>query len=173
MKCPYCGIANLEGEDSCESCGGDLMSIDWQIEPQSELERALLEDPISSVPPPAAICLSPDTSIHEAAQKMNQRKIGCILVMEQDKLVGIVSERDILYKAMTLTEQSPKDIKLGSIMTAKPECLHGSDTVAYALNRMSLGGYRHIPILEDDKVVGLVSVTNLFKYITKRLPATA
>ncbi len=170
MKCPYCGIENIEGEDSCESCGGDLRSIDIEIEPQSELERALLEDPISSVPPPDAICMGPDTSIFEAAQEMNRHRIGCILVMENGKLKGIVSERDILYKVFNSVESRPKEITLGSIMTSEPECLHGTDTLAYALNRMSLGGYRHIPILEGGEVAGLVSVQNLFKYIAQRLP---
>ncbi len=169
MKCPFCGFENIEGEDSCESCGGDLMSIDVQIEPQSELERALMEDPISSVPPPNAIRLKPKTTIYEAAKAMNEKKIGSVLVMEGDKLLGIVTERDILFKAFTSAEQDPTQDTLESIMTKDPESLHETDTLAYALNRMSLGGYRHLPIIQEETVAGLISVQNLLKFMTKRL----
>jgi CBS domain-containing protein len=170
MKCPYCGKSNIDGEDTCVSCGGDLSSIDVTIEPQSELERALLEDPISSIPPAKAIQFSPDNSIFEAACEMNKNKIGCVLVMVNKQLKGIVSERDILFKALQTVDQDPSKITLGSIMTEEPESLNEGDSIAYALNRMSAGGFRHIPITEDTKVVGLISVTNLLNYITKRLP---
>lgn len=170
MKCPFCGNDNIEGEDNCTSCGEDLTSIDSTFEPQSELERALLEDPISSIPPTEAILLSPDTSVYDAACEMNKHKEGCVLVVVDDQLKGIISERDILYKAFRSADQDPSQVTLGSIMTENPATLKSSATIAYALNRMSLGGYRHIPIMDGNKVSGLISVKRLLSYITKRLP---
>lgn len=169
MKCPFCGYENIEGEDTCQSCQGDLTAIDVEIEPQSELERALLKDPISSVPPPKAVCLSPDTSIYDAAREMNKHRIGCILVVKESKLIGIVTERDILYKAFIMADQDLTEVAISTIMTPEPECLHRSDTLAYALNRMSVGGYRHIPIMKGKVAAGLLSVQNILQYITARL----
>lgn len=169
MKCPFCGSENIAGEDTCQSCGEDLSSLDVAPEPKSALETLLLKGSISDIPSPAAVFVSRNTSLYEAAKKMNKRKIGCVLIMEQDALVGIVSERDILYKAFQNREGDASHIMVESLMTPSPETLNAGDTIAYALNRMSLGGYRHIPILKDKKVVGLVSVQNIFKYIAQYL----
>jgi CBS domain-containing protein len=173
MKCPFCGYDNIAGEDSCESCGEDLASLDITVEPQSELEAHLINDLIAKIPPPQAVCVSRNTSLYDVAKKMNEKKIGCVLVMEKKALVGIVSERDILYKAFRRRDKDPSQIMVESVMTPSPETLNHDDTLAYALNRMSLGGYRHIPILKNKEVVGLVSVQNIFKYITKHLQAEA
>jgi len=169
MKCPYCGSENLAGEDACEQCGEDLASIDIIIEPHSELERTLLNDSIASVPPPAAVRVTPSTDIVVMATKMNEHRIGCVLVMEKDKLVGIVSERDILFKAFRTIDQDLSKLTAATLMTPEPVTLNEDDTLAYALNRMSVGGYRHIPIMKDNAVVGLLSVQNILKHITKHL----
>ena len=171
MKCPSCSTENLEGADSCENCGQSLTALDTVIEPQSELEHFLMEETFATVPLPQAVCISPELSIFEAAKQMNAQKVGCVLVLKDRQLVGIVSERDILYKAFRAPETKLSAVPVATIMTPNPESLHKSDTLAYALNRMSLGGYRHIPIIEDNDVIGLVSVTNLLKYITQRLPS--
>ena len=173
MKCPFCGAENIAGEDTCESCGEDLSSLDVVSEPKSALETILLEGLISDIPSPEAVFASRDTSLYEAANKMNESKTGCVLIMEKDTLAGIVSERDILYKAFQNRDVDTSQITVESLMTPSPETLNDDDTIAYALNRMSLGGYRHIPILKDLKVVGLVSVQNIFKYIAKYLEPTA
>jgi len=169
MKCPYCGFENIAGEDSCESCGEDLTSLDTSIKPESVLEAALLEMVIADIPPPDAVCVARTTTIAEAAKQMDQHKIGCVLVVDKKKLVGIVSERDILFKAFQSKEADLEKLTVESLMTPSPETLNQDDSLAYALNRMSLGGYRHIPIMKGTKVVGLVSVQNIFRYVSRRL----
>lgn len=169
MKCPFCGFENIAGEDTCESCGEDLASLDIAVEPKSKLEEVLVKGLISELPPPKALCVSRDTSVSDAAAKMNEKKLGCVLVMDKNELVGIMSERDILYKAFQSEATDLGQVNVEALMTPSPETLNSDDTLAYALNRMSLGGYRHIPILKDKKVVGLVSVQNIFKFVTKYL----
>lgn len=173
MKCPFCGHENIAGEDTCSSCGEDLASLDVTAEPQSALEAHLLEDVIMDIPLFTAVCVPQGTSLYEVATKMNEQKSGCVLVMDNDTLVGIVSERDILYKAFKSRETDATQITVDSLMTPSPETLNEDDTIAYALNRMSLGGYRHIPILKDEKVVGLLSVQNIFKYVANHLHNSA
>ena len=169
MKCPYCGFENIAGEDSCESCGEDLTALDTSIQPESDLEAALLETSIADIPPPEAIHVARDTTIAKAAQQMNKHKIGCVVVVDKKKLVGIVSERDILFKAFQSKEADLEKLTVEALMTPSPETLNQDDSLAYALNRMSLGGYRHIPIMKGTDVVGLVSVQNIFRYVSRHL----
>ena len=169
MKCPYCGFKNIAGEDNCESCGEDLTSLDTNIEPKSDLEASLLKTAIADIPPPKAICVARTTTIAEAAREMNKHKIGCVVVVEKKNLVGIVSERDILFKAFQSKEADLGKLTVESLMTPAPETLNQDDSLAYALNRMSLGGYRHIPIMKGTAVVGLVSVQNIFRYVSRQL----
>lgn len=169
MKCPFCGSENIAGEDTCQSCGENLSSLDVVIEPKTALEAILLNGLISEIPTPPVVFVARNTSLYDAAKKMNEGKSGCVLVMDQDSLVGIVSERDLLYKAFQKQGANAAKMKVESLMTPKPETLNDDDTIAYALNRMSLGGYRHIPILKEKKVVSLVSVQNIFQYIAKYL----
>lgn len=168
MKCPFCNCDNLEGADSCEGCEEDLSAID--IEPKSELERALLEDAIAKIPPRKPVCLKPEASVYAAAQQMNQYHTGCIVVVgKNDKLIGIVTERDILYRASQKIEEDLSKLPLQTIMTENPETLSEDDTIAYALNRMSVGGFRHIPILQNEQVVGFLSIRDILKYIVRQL----
>ncbi len=168
MKCPFCECENLEGADLCESCEEDLSALDG-MQPQSELERALMEDPISEVPPREPICVSPTVSVYDVAKKMNKHHTGCVLVTEQDKLVGIATERDILYKASGKIKEDLTKLPITEIMTSQPESLLEDDTVAYALNRMSVGGFRHIPILKEEKVIGFLSIRDILRYFVNHL----
>lgn len=168
MICPFCGQENIDGVDLCESCKEDLSSLDG-VQPQSELERSLMEDPILKIPPREAICLAKETSIHETARQMNQHRVGCILITESGKLIGIATERDILYKATQKIDGDLGQIPISSIMTPNPETLLEGDTIAYALNRMSVGGFRHIPILKNGTVAGLISAPDILGYLVNHL----
>lgn len=168
MKCPSCGHENLEGADLCESCEEDLSALDG-VQPTSEIERALMEEPIASVPPRQPVCVTTNISIYDVVRKMNQRRTGCVLVTDNDKLIGIATERDILYKASEKIDQDLTKLPIASIMTPDPETLSEDDTIAYALNRMAVGGFRHIPILKGDSIAGFLSVRDILKYLVRHL----
>ena len=68
------------------------------------------------------------------------------------------------------TKKDLKDIPVSAIMTANPESLSSDDSVAYAVNRMSIGGYRHIPILKDGKPTGMISIRDVMRYLSKLFP---
>ena len=149
------GIAASEFEDAYEDiervCGAILR------EPIRELD---LHDPI---------CVQLGTPLRDAITAMNDAHIGCVLVTEGDRLVGILTERDILKKVVG---QLDLDSPVERIMTLNPETVGMDDGIAYALNKMHIGGYRHIPVLDrQGRPVGVVSIRDFVKFIVSLFPA--
>ena len=165
MKCPSCGSQNISGSDECGSCGGDLSALDGVI-PKSKIERVLMSDPIASVHPKKPIVIGKETTVQEAVTKMNEAKVGCLLVGDDKNMEGILTERDIVLKVLVLGADM-EQTTVSSIMTSKAESLASEDSLAYAVNRMSVGGYRHIPILKDQAPVGIVSIRDVLKHLAK------
>jgi CBS domain-containing protein len=130
------------------------------------LEVTDLRRPLRSLMKPA-ITASIDATVHEAIQLMQRRRIGCVLVVSHRKLLGVFTERDVLKKIVS----SAFDIRntpLSEVMTINPQALNEDDTIAYALNFMDLGGYRHIPIVNDlFEPTGLVSVKDIVSYLVQ------
>lgn len=119
---------------------------------------------------PKPLCSEASESVAEAADRMGQKKVGCILVVKEGRLVGICSERDIIQKVLC-TGADPKSVRVEEIMTPDPECLQPSDSVAFALNLMHIGGYRHVPLVtEDHEPVGIVSVKDIVDHIVEHFP---
>src|SRR5690349_19973694 len=87
--------------------------------------------------------------IRQAEDLMNERGIGCVLVVEDGLLSGIFTERDVLTKVLPVVRDLD-NTPVGVVMTPDPECLTLDDAIAYALNRMSDGGFRHIPLVDAD-----------------------
>src|SRR5262245_47183065 len=83
------------------------------------------------------VSVAPTASIHEAIDVMNRHRVGCVLVVQQQRLVGIFTERDVLRKVVT--NGRDLDSPVGEVMTANPECLTLDDGIAYALNIMHDG----------------------------------
>jgi CBS domain-containing protein len=129
------------------------------------LEGASLREPISRLSPPTPVCAEVGTSIGGVVRLMQEHRIGCVLIVAERKLAGIFTERDLLLKAIGTVddlESTPVD----DFMTSAPEAMRPVDTIAFALNKMSLGGFRHIPIVDDaDSPVGIVSVKDIVDYI--------
>lgn len=108
------------------------------------------------------------TSVPEVISLMQDGQFGCVLVVDShDRLVGIVTERDFLSKIMG-EQVNPENVVVDEIMTASPECLRPTDTVAFALNLMQLGHYRHIPLVihdqKDKYPVGVVSIKDILNH---------
>ena len=113
----------------------------------------------------AAVCVPPSASVRLAVARMNQHSSGCVLVEDHGRLVGIFTERDVLTKIVG----SKIDIdrtSVESVMTRDPEALRLDDRVTYALNKMSVGGFRHIPLVDEQgHPVGMVSMRNVVDYM--------
>ena len=98
-----------------------------------------------------------DTTVGEAARLMKQRNVGALMVVESDKLVGVFTERDALFRV--LAEGLAGDsTPLSAVMTANPETIDPDAGFTSALQKMHDGRYRHLPVVEDGRVVGIVSV---------------
>lgn len=109
--------------------------------------------------------ISPKSSVYECAVKMTQLKIGALLVIENDKLEGIVSERDILRKVVTVGDDPQKKL-VADIMTITNELVTilPSTTVREAMEIVTEKRIRHLPVLENGKLVGLISIGDLTRW---------
>ncbi len=112
-----------------------------------------------------AICVAPTDSVRQAIERMNQHSAGCVLVEERGRLIGIFTERDVLMRIAGSGVDVDRTC-IESVMTRDPESLRPDDRVTYALNKMSVGGFRHIPLVDDDgRPVGVVSMRNVVDYM--------
>lgn len=100
---------------------------------------------------------SPSTPVSEAARWMRGRRVGAILVVEDEKLVGIFTERDALFRVVA-EKRDPATTRLESVMTANPTTIRDSESFPVALHMMHEGRFRHVPVLDqDDRPIGIVS----------------
>ena len=106
-------------------------------------------------------CVSPADTARSAARLMRERKVAAVLVMEGERLVGIITERDMTSRVVAAA-RDPDTTKCREIMTANPDTLSPNDTPVDAINMMRSRNYRHLPVVEGVKVVGMVSVRDLY-----------
>ena len=119
---------------------------------------------------PEPLCVEPTELVSDAAARMGQHGVGGILVVRDGKVAGICSERDIIQKVLVIG-LDPTTVSIEEIMTSDPECLQPDDTVAFALHLMQIGGYRHIPLVnEEHEPVGIVSVKDIVDHIVDHFP---
>jgi CBS domain-containing protein len=172
ILCPYCGAENIEGSDLCDQCQNSL--TDLSLRPlTTEVERGLFRDRIASLQPRRPIAVPPDTTVGDALKTMMERGVGCLVVVEGEKLLGLFSERDALMR-VNVDAVKIAARPVSEVMTVNPATLHARDKIAYALHRMNVGGFRHIPILdEDDKLVAVISIRDILRYLTERHAARA
>lgn len=132
-------------------------------------EGISLDDPLSSLALSKPIVVSTGTSLSEAVKKLQDRSVGCLLIEREDKLAGIMTERDILLKITGKGLDFEKET-VDNYMTPNPEFLQMVDAVAYALNRMVVSGFRHVPIVDDNKKsVGVVSLVDIVQQVANTL----
>ena len=149
----------------------ELIAEERAIE-AARLGAAITKRPIRKLPtlrPP--VCVAPAASVRNAIDAMNEHRTGCVLVVEDDNtLVGIFTERDVLTKiachAVDIDATAVADA-----MTRDPECLTLDDGIAYALNMMSVGGFRHIPLVDAERSpTGVVAMRDIVDYIVDMFP---
>ncbi|MEL7312657.1 MAG: CBS domain-containing protein [Pseudomonadota bacterium] len=108
--------------------------------------------------------IAPDATVFEAVQEMANKQIGALPVMEGDELVGIISERDYARRVI-LKERSSKETRVDEIMTKKVVCARPSQQIEECMAIMMNGQFRHLPVVEDNKVIGVISLRDLVKTI--------
>jgi CBS domain-containing protein len=166
MICPNCGHDNLPGDEECSRCLQDMTQLDRPAA-QDRVELSLMEDSVGSLHPPEPIVTGPATSVGRAIQMMLKQDIGALLVVDgAGKLLGIFSERDLMAKVAS-PDADYMESTVGEFMTANPECVNADDTLAFALHKMDVGGYRHLPVLHEGKPAAVISVRDLLRHITR------
>ena len=166
MICPVCRAENIEGADFCEVCGSDLGDLKLP-RADTALEQKLMTGHLSDIAVHEAQSVAPGDPVFLAVHFMRTHGTECVLVRDQDdKIVGILSERDILFKAAghDLMAQAVKDI-----MTPDPVILRQEDTIAVAIHKMAVGGFRHIPFVDRDKTL-MVSIQDVFAHVAPYIP---
>src|SRR5438552_3055818 len=162
MLCPSCQHDNIEGADRCEECMTSLFNLDVPRAGRESLERSVMEDDIRQLEQ-EFLGVAPDTSALEVIKKMKEAGLGCALVMDEGKLVGIFTERDLLNK-LTGSGASAPSTAVKDLMSVNPDTLRETDSVATALNKMSMGRYRHIPVKQADGNYSLNSNKHALKH---------
>ena len=166
MLCPSCGHDNIEGMDRCENCMTSLAKLDLPQEEGKGLECSVMEDKLSQLEHEQAVLTGLETPALDVVRKMRELKTGCALVLDGKNLAEIFTEHDVL-KSMTGETAVGGDTPIKELMSRNPETLNEGDSIAAALNKMSMGRYRHIPVLKNDGSYAVISIKNVLKYIAQ------
>lgn len=168
--CPDCGHDNIEGVDVCAHCDSPICEM-YLHEPATAVERGLLDDHVAVLEPKEPIAVSAETPVGEVLSLLVEKSIGCVLVEENGEMIGIFSERDALLKLNTQFAELANH-PVSKFMTKKVQGLDQGAKVAFAVQRMDLGSYRHIPILDEDgRTTGIISARDILRYLTERMTA--
>ena len=104
----------------------------------------------------AVVSITPNTSVFDALKVMSEKNVGAVLVMEEEELLGIFSERDYARKVI-LAGRSSKTTEVKELMTSKVYCIDPSRTIQDVMELMNDHRFRHVPVMENKKVIGVLS----------------
>jgi CBS domain-containing protein len=164
--CPSCGTKNLEGVDECANCGADLRTVDLP-KPASRLEQAVMLLPLTSLQLSQLPQVEATTPLEDAVRRISSEKLDMLAVVEGERLAGLFSVRDILTRVGT-DYAAKKSRPVREFMTKNPETLPPDAPINYAINLMDVGGYRHVPVVRDGYLLGVVSTRDVLKYLVKQ-----
>ena len=154
----------------------DMIEEEMQIanEQDGKAEKVLssktFELPLGDLKTPEAITVERGVPVKEVIGIMQENRIGSVLVVEEGFLVGIVTERDILMKV------AGKNLNLETtlvdqVMTEDPLALMPKDMIAYVMNNMHVGGYRHVPVVDENRhPVSIISIKDIMSFILDYFP---
>lgn len=167
--CPFCSHENIEGVDACERCGQSLEFLSKRLA-TSPLEKRIVKERLRALEARKPVTVPPQTTVADVLALLVKEGVGCVMIVENDELVGIFSERDALIRLNTRYEVLG-DRPISEFMTRNPETLEIDDPIVFALHKMDLGGYRHVPVLENGRIAGIVSVRDILRYVSEQILA--
>ena len=163
--CPLCGTKNLEGDDACANCGGDLRTVDLP-RPGSQIEQTVMQLPLTSVGMTSVHAVPPETPLEVVVQTLVRQKIDLVEVVEGGRLVGVLSVRDVVTRVGPDYRDKLR-LPVRQFMTANPETLPPDAPVTFAINKMDVGGYRHIPVVQGERMLGVISARDVIRHLVK------
>lgn len=170
IKCSTCGFENLQGEDRCQQCLHSLMQRDLPKPRHDDaLQFVMMRAPISDLVTGKDLLVANTTdTIQKIVKILQKENKDCVLIYKKKKLAGILSYRDLLWKVASEKSDLSK-VKVEAIMTSNPEYVRGEDPIAYVVNKMATGGFRHVPVLQADGApLSIVSIKDVLGYLSKR-----
>jgi signal-transduction protein with cAMP-binding, CBS, and nucleotidyltransferase domain len=165
MLCPVCRFDNFEGEDSCTNCGADLSAADLP-QPAQEFHDTILGDHLDSLGIGSPRMIPPTTPVAEAIREMHAQNTDCLLVTDGGMLVGIFTDRDAVVKVAGKIADA---FDVRDFMTPDPVVLRPEDTIAVAIHKMAIGEFRHIPVVDGGRPIGVVSAADVFRHLVESL----
>jgi CBS domain-containing protein len=153
----------------------EVLEEEWSIMYQESekvkvLDSTTFRKPVKYIKVRKPLVLACGRTAKDALDLMRECKSGCVLIVKGGALVGILTERDLLLRVVDAGKDLAK-AKVEDFMTPEPEAFQPDDSVAFALNAMVVGGYRHVPIVNDkNEPLAVVSVKDIVNFIADHFP---
>jgi CBS domain-containing protein len=135
-----------------------------------QLARNLRRDTVDKLEPAEALVVAPTATVDAAITRMRNAGVGCVLICDNGKLVGLFTERDLIVRV--LNAKLPLDVPIAKVMTAAPATIQTRDHIRSAVKLMKQGGHRHLPVVDENtQPVGVLSVKKVVRYLVEHYPS--
>lgn len=135
-----------------------------------DLGRNIKIDSVSRLRPTPAWQLGPGDTVADAVDLMRTKNVGCVLICDHGRIIGIFTERDLMRRVFAAG--APLSALLIDCMTPEPVTVDPKDPISVAIRRMIEGGYRHLPVVREGMPEGILSVRRIVHYLVEHFPST-
>lgn len=164
LTCPSCRERNLWGDDLCWNCQQSLTDLELPTHADSLKESDTeLNRPLGALHLRPATLVKASDTVSEALVSLRGDSGGAVLVMNGDEIAGIFTERDVLMKVAGIP--GAMNCAVADVMTPDPVTLSPTDHMNVVLNKMGVGGFRHIPVVQDGEVAGIVTASEAMRWV--------
>jgi CBS domain-containing protein len=157
-------------EDEEQALEGD--APEPEVGRKADVGQQFLATRIEELNPRPPVTVPEDATVAKAIELMRKKGLGVVMVVSRQRprrLVGIFSERDLISRALGM--RGFGRMKIAKVMTRDPEALRPRDSVAFALNKMSVGRFRHVPLVDESHIpVGMVSARDVIDFLVELIP---
>jgi len=144
-----------------------------RLAPRGAFDASLLRESVRALPARHPLLFAPHHTVTQAMRAMQKEHRGVVLITEDGssdtRVIGIFTERDVLFRVVD-RGRNPMTLALAEVMTRDPECVPVEASVAWVLNKMSVGGFRHVPVVDAGLPAFVVSVRDVVELLVERFP---
>jgi len=162
VLCPACRERNIPGEDTCWACSGPLSNLDLP-ETEQPITSTDLNRSLETIRLRRATLLAAPATVREVVELLRADPSGGVLIVADGRIAGIFTERDVLQKIAGRPETM--DHPITDYMTPDPVVLDESDHMNVVLHKMGVGGFRHLPVLREGEVVGMITANEVIRWV--------
>jgi len=169
-QCPSCGFSNIEGVDRCGQCFHSMMLRELPAPHKDDhFQQALMTAPVSElITGKDLIVADTEDSVKRIVEVFQKKQKNCVLVYHAKKLVGIISNRDLIRKVAGLHKDLAA-VKAKDVMTPNPETVRPEDPISFIVNKMAMGGFRHVPVLAPNGApISIVNIHDVMHFLSSR-----